>query len=50
LPPELSKFKYRNAFTAKLTVPAKAGGLGFLPASALMADFPVALLIAGRGK
>jgi len=50
LPPQLSKSKYRNAFTAKPMVPVKSGESGFLPASGLMADFPVALLIAGRGK
>jgi (1->4)-alpha-D-glucan 1-alpha-D-glucosylmutase len=50
LPPQLSKSKYRNAFTAKLMVPVKSGESGFLPATGLMADFPVALLIAGRGK
>ena len=50
LPPELSKSKYRDAFTAKLIVPEKAGGSLFLPASSLMADFPVALLTVESGK
>jgi (1->4)-alpha-D-glucan 1-alpha-D-glucosylmutase len=50
LPLELSKSKYRSAFTAKLIVPERAGESLFLAASTLMADFPVALLTLESGK
>jgi (1->4)-alpha-D-glucan 1-alpha-D-glucosylmutase len=44
LPPELSKSSYRNALTAELLRPEKAGESIFLRASSLLENFPVALL------
>jgi maltooligosyltrehalose synthase len=50
LPPELSKSKYRNALTAELLRPEKSGESGFLRASSLLGNFPVALLTVESGK
>jgi (1->4)-alpha-D-glucan 1-alpha-D-glucosylmutase len=50
LPPELSKSSYRNALTAELLRPEKAGESGFLRASSLLETFPVALLTVESGK
>jgi len=50
LPPELSKSRYRNALTAELLRPEKAGDSGFLRASFLLGNFPVALLTIESGK
>ena len=50
LPPELSKSRYRNAFTAEILRPEKAGESGFLRASSLLENFPVALLTVESGK
>jgi (1->4)-alpha-D-glucan 1-alpha-D-glucosylmutase len=50
LPPELSKSKYRNALTAEVLLPEKAGESGFLRASSLLGNFPVALLTVESGK
>jgi (1->4)-alpha-D-glucan 1-alpha-D-glucosylmutase len=50
LPPELAKAKYRNALTTELLLPERAAGSGFLRASSLLGNFPVALLTVENGK